>query len=165
MFGVGAFTVSYHDHDVRFRGENGRFRLTLMRSGTYCIKFFCVCTLFFYDFPRSFKKFTNARCLCNNRHRRFPGFWVLFQPFFHRFRTAEYQRMPAPAGDPGHLRVGRVANNDGSPALLLRLGRQDLNAADIGTGGVHTADATGFQTVQNLLGLPVGTDNHRVVRL
>ena len=34
MFGVGAFTVSYHDHDVRFRGENGRFRLTLMRSGT-----------------------------------------------------------------------------------------------------------------------------------
>ena len=34
--------TEYHDHDVRFRGENGRFRLTLMRSGTYCIKFFPV---------------------------------------------------------------------------------------------------------------------------
>ena len=122
MFGVGAFTVSHHDHHVCFAGDFCRLRLTFMRSITYCIKDFYVCTLFFYDFPRSFKKFSDAGGLRYYGNRDFPTFLIPVQPGLHGLRPVEHQGLAAPAGHPHHLRVQGFADDHRTTALRLRLG-------------------------------------------
>ena len=47
VLGVGTLTISDHDHNVHPPGDIRRLGLTFLRSITYCIKYFGVCTLFF----------------------------------------------------------------------------------------------------------------------
>ena len=54
------------------------------------------------------------------------------------------------------------ADDDALTSLLLCLGHQHLDAADVGTGGVYTVDPAALQIVQHTFELSVRADDHRL---
>ena len=101
----------------------------LIRTLPYTSRYFdnavpCVSDffLFFYDFPRSFKKFSDAGGLRYYGNRDFPTFLIPVQPGLHGLRPVEHQGLAAPAGHPHHLRVPGFADDHRTTALRLRLG-------------------------------------------
>ena len=127
---------------------------------TYCIKKFCVCTLFFCFFHAVIPNFPGGRSLGDKSKGQIPAFFVLNQPFFQLFRPRNHNWMTAPSGDGRHLRVVRRAHDHRLAARFFGLGHDLMDAGDVGAGGIQYLHPTGPELVIDRSSLPVGADDH-----
>ena len=119
MNAVGTVLPADDHHGITFRGKLCRFLLPRERSKTYCIRYFRICTSFFY-YITTFSKIIASLCgLYHDCYWFSPIFCIFIQPYFQILRIFKYGVIPAPAADAFNFRVFRHSNyND--EAILRR---------------------------------------------
>ena len=151
--------ISNDDHYITLPGQRDGLSLTIIRSITYCIKDFRVCTHFFCFFYGPIPYFFCGGCLRHQRQRDFPPLWRFLYPFFQLLARFHHQRGGAPARCGKHLRVGACANDDGQTAAGLRVSHQLVDALHIRAGGIQDFSALLPQTPVDRPALTVGADD------
>ena len=136
MHTVRAVPAADDNHGVTIRGKPGRLLLTRGRSKAYCIRYFRICTSFFYNIA-TFGKITVGLCRLNDKcYGFFPIARIFIQPLLEFCRIFNDFVLPAPATY--GLDLGVVAHtDDNGEAVFLLCGGDDLMyGLHLGTGCV-----------------------------
>ena len=118
MDAVCAVPAADDDHRVAGCRNSCRFLLPRKRSKAYCIRYFCICTSFFYDFTTFVKIIAGLRGLHHHCYRFFPKSGIFFQKSLHFRGIFKDLVLSAPAADGLHLRVLPHADDEHEAPLF-----------------------------------------------
>ena len=131
MAAVGAVAAADDDHCVAGAGHLRSLCLTCKRSTTYCIKQFCVCTLFFYDFL-TFQQFLLRLGRLDDDSQRFCTVNGAVGNTRGELRSViDHDRRDAPAADRPHFGVAGCTDDDRLPPLGGSLSYDLMDALDL----------------------------------
>ena len=159
MAAVGAMAAADDDHCIARAGHLRGLCLTCKRSTTYCIKQFCVCTLFFYDFL-TFQQFLLRLGRLNDDSQRFCTVDGAVGDARGELRgVIDHDRCGTPAADGAHLRVVGCTDDDRLPPLGRSLGHDLMDALDLRTRRVIHRRARSLHRLKLRTADTVGADD------
>ena len=159
MAAVGAMAAADDDHCIARAGHLRGLCLTCKRSTTYCIKQFCVCTLFFYDFL-TFQQFLLRLGRLNDDSQRFCTVDGAVGDARGKLRgVIDHDRGGTPAADGAHLRVVGCTDDDRLPPLGRSLGHDLMDALDLRTRRVIHRRARALHRLKLRTADAVGADD------
>ena len=136
MHTVRAVPAADDNHGVTIRGKPGRLLLTRGRSKAYCIRYFRICTSFFYNIATFGKITVGLRRLNDKCYGFFPIARIFIQPLLEFCRIFKHFVLPAPAADGLDLGVVAHTDDNGEAVFLLGGGDDLMYGFHLGAGRV-----------------------------